>query len=470
MALALGLGCTSIVTEDGNLYAFGRNDYGQLGVGTLQTKMHPEMIDPVTIFDNEEVLTVAAGGHHGACVTKDGSLWTWGPAEDGRLGHVYDVYEDDIFSRPERHRMERFGFSRAMMVCCGSDYTMLLTEAGHVWNCGYGGEGALGHGDLLDQYTLTQIDPARFGGARIEMITSGEVHCLALESGGDMLWAWGSNSNGELGNGNGPYTNASAPEAMPMQTFQGQKVVFINAGSDFSQVVTEDGAMWASGSGALGQLGLGDRINRSVFERAGGPEIFDGFGVRMLSCGFANTLIVTQDDKLWVCGAAEFAMLGDYGTEDRLVPVVINPAYFQGNKIVVVGAGRMHAAAITEQGRVYTWGMGQHASYGTGPDAVHSGGLGHGANPSNRTEWTPHMIPDALLGNKRMGHWHQRRQELATAFFMGIHTRLGADCDYRDAPWELLQKIFGDVLYVPPRCFSRGLRDLMGLTVPATTI
>ena len=470
MALALGLGRTSVVTEDGNLYAFGRNDYGQLGVGTLQPRMHPEMIDHVTTFDNEEVLTVAAGGNHSACITKDGSLWTWGLAEDGRLGHVYDVYEDSIFLQPERHHMARFGFSRAMMVCCGADYTMLLTEAGHVWNCGYGGEGALGHGDVLDQYTLAQIDPVCFNGMRIEMIASGEVHCLALGIGGDMLWTWGSNASGGLGLGHEPYTHTCAPGAISMETFQGHKVVFIDAGMDFSQVVTEDGAMWASGLGTLGQLGLGDRSDRNVFERVGGPEIFGGFGVRMLSCGFANTLIVTRDDKLWVCGASEFAMLGDYGTDDRLVPVAISPEYFQGKKIVVVGASMMHVAAITEDGRVYTWGMGQHASYGTSPDAVHSGGLGHGANPSNQTEWTPHMIPNALLGNKRMGHWHHRRQELAIALFMGIHNRLGANCDYLNVPWELMKKIFGNLLYVPPHCYSRGLRDFMGLAVPATMI
>jgi alpha-tubulin suppressor-like RCC1 family protein len=67
------------VMSDGSLWAWGSNDYGQLGDGTKSLKS-----SPVKIMDN--VLSVSAGYNYSLAIKTDGSLWAWGNNMYGQLG------------------------------------------------------------------------------------------------------------------------------------------------------------------------------------------------------------------------------------------------------------------------------------------------------------------------------------------------------------------------------------------------
>ena len=87
MAIACGSDILAIVTDEGSMYTmgYGRYDLTCAG-GTLQLFQQSLFLDRDETFDGEGVVMVAFGGHHGACVTQDCSVWTWGSGILGQMG------------------------------------------------------------------------------------------------------------------------------------------------------------------------------------------------------------------------------------------------------------------------------------------------------------------------------------------------------------------------------------------------
>ena len=77
--VACGYGVTLLVAEDGSVFSFGLNYSNQLGSARMvEHRYHPYCLKNDELFDGLGVFLVAAGDKHAACITKDGSLWTWG--------------------------------------------------------------------------------------------------------------------------------------------------------------------------------------------------------------------------------------------------------------------------------------------------------------------------------------------------------------------------------------------------------
>ena len=145
LALALGSGFTLVVTEDGDMYSFGRNEFGQLGLGSNDSQKRPLLVCRRASFHGRRVLMAAADSKFAACVTEDGSVWTWGSNLYRQLVvHTYDIPR---LSVPQHISPLHFAKSRAAMVAFGHDFTLVLTEAGHVWTSGSNSWGVLGHND-----------------------------------------------------------------------------------------------------------------------------------------------------------------------------------------------------------------------------------------------------------------------------------------------------------------------------------
>ena len=133
MAVACGDSFTVLVTEKGNVWAFGKGDQGQLGLGNDSHSPLPALVGGCEVFGEKVVMMAAGKSHHTACVTKDGAIWSWGRGKQGALGHG----DREPRQRPERLGKEMFGGSPAVMISCGVLHTIVLTEEGWVWTCGY---------------------------------------------------------------------------------------------------------------------------------------------------------------------------------------------------------------------------------------------------------------------------------------------------------------------------------------------
>jgi hypothetical protein len=209
------------------------------------------------------------------------------------------------------------------------------------------------------------------------------------------------------------------PTLLAAEVFKGSKIVTVAAGGRHTMAVGVDGALWAWGEGFYGQLGLGDTNNRLVPTLVGAEEVFGGSQVRTIACGRDHTLAVTEAGELWVWGQGVQGQLGLNDGQDRLVPTRVDPQHFAHAPISTVAAGFDHSAAVTAGGALYTWGRGEAEHTGSQVP----GGLGH-ADLANRL--VPTLVPRQLLGGARVGRCHGLLEELALAFAMGTHERLGA--------------------------------------------
>jgi len=455
MAVACGQLFTLVATEDGDMYTFGMcRTFAQYTHDTFE----PRLMDHLTSFGGEEVAMVAAFGENGAVVTKQGSLWNWGPDYGtGRVGSGIGRIGSDFFG------------SGVVMVACGSKSSIVLTSGGRVWTCGKN-DSFTTQAMILNEFRL--VGPERFNGRKIVMVASGGMHKMAVDEDG-ILWTWGDNFMGELcwlpdsivGGSTAPH-----PIAIASAKFDGEKVVHVAGGVRYTMVVTENGTLWACGLGRNGEMGIGTAQQTNVLIRVGGRDIFGGRGVRMTSCGCTHTLIVGTDGRVWACGSAYHFALGtgdmfqSYPTTDCYVPTLLpDTDSFTNGNVMTVSAGGKHSVAVMYDGTVYTWGRYEfYAEDFYGIQTAQVVGTGHHTNKRVPTRLNP-----TLFNRARIGHWHKRswldaHQEHALAAAMGTHPRLGEHSALSSTPSDIIQRCLDEDMRFKPR-YSAGLLALMGL-------
>ncbi|CAL1374581.1 unnamed protein product [Linum trigynum] len=119
-AVAAGLWHSICVSDDGDVYAFGGNQFGQLGTGVDQAETIPRLLDAPSL-ENENARTVSCGARHSAVVTVDGKVFCWGWNKYGQLG-LGDVIDRNI---PSQLTIDGYTLRS---VACGWWHTLLLAE------------------------------------------------------------------------------------------------------------------------------------------------------------------------------------------------------------------------------------------------------------------------------------------------------------------------------------------------------
>jgi len=239
------------IAADGSLWAWGFNDSGQLGIGEAdysETALHV-LQSGTAAFKN--VIAAAAGQRHSLAITGlDGQVWAWGNNEVGQIGdntqleRDYPVKVVDVVGNLLRN---------ATALACGDGSGYALLDDGTVWSWGSNAYGQLGDGTTHDRSAASQV---LLGGTQIMThvvaLAGGASHCLALMADGS-VWTWGLNRDGQLGDGT--QTN----HLNPVQVMVGNGVplsgiVAISAGKDFSVAMNSSGKLFTWGSDWAGQV------------------------------------------------------------------------------------------------------------------------------------------------------------------------------------------------------------------------
>ncbi|XP_075561395.1 RCC1 and BTB domain-containing protein 1 isoform X5 [Pelecanus crispus] len=181
-----------LCTEDGEVYAWGHNGYSQLGNGTTN-----QGITPVQVCTNlliKKVVEVACGSHHSMALSFDGDLYAWGYNNCGQVG------SGSTANQPTPRRVSNCLQGKMVVgIACGQTSSMAVVNNGEVYGWGYNGNGQLGLGNNGNQLTPCRV--AALHGVCILQIACGYAHTLALTDEG-LLYAWGANTYGQLGTGN----------------------------------------------------------------------------------------------------------------------------------------------------------------------------------------------------------------------------------------------------------------------------
>ncbi|MDR2018645.1 MAG: hypothetical protein LBQ00_07225 [Syntrophobacterales bacterium] len=258
--LAGGNGHTLALKSDGTVWAWGSNEYGQLGNGlggTANNRSAPVQVkDENNVGYLSDVIALADGGDHSLALDRDGTVWAWGHNDYGQLGN--NSIDRLPHSTPVRVKgKDGVGYLSGMKALVAAyDHSLVLASDGTVWAWGHNEYGELGDGHTANQPTPVQmLDSSGQIFTGVIALAGGEEHTLAL-AGDGKVWAWGFNMFGELGNGISDFFS----HPIPVQALSDVKT--IAAGLFRSLALRDDGTVWGWGSNSGGQLGDGTITGR----------------------------------------------------------------------------------------------------------------------------------------------------------------------------------------------------------------
>jgi alpha-tubulin suppressor-like RCC1 family protein len=325
VAVSAGREHTIAVTDQGDVYAWGTNVKGQLGDGTTRDSFLPVQVVGLT-----GVTLVAAGGDHNlAYRASDSTLWAWGDNSVGQLAQPASVALSAI-------PIAIAGAGPLAAIAAGTQHSMALGTDGTIYTWGNNLRGQLGLGDVAIRYSPT---PVPMPGPVIA-IGAGSAHSIAVTAGDGQAWTWGWNVFGQLGNGlQGAPTQAS-PNPTPALGVRGVDQV---TGGDFHSLArTTDGHVWAWGYNTEGQVGNGAHTpaNTGVLT----PVLLDGIdSVATLDAGGIHSIALRINGEVWAWGNNQFGACGTNGRGDLLVPRPV----LGGMRGTVASAGGYHSVVLS---------------------------------------------------------------------------------------------------------------------------
>jgi alpha-tubulin suppressor-like RCC1 family protein len=222
-AISAGQVHSLAIGSDGKLYAWGDNQFGELGDGTTDTQQDsPEVI---TLAPGVTPTAISAGEYDGLAIGSDGNLYAWGDDGNGELGDGSTNFDHDT---PEAITLAPGVTPTA--ISAGGLFSMAIGSDGKLYAWGYNNFGELGDGTLTQRDAPEAVSLAP--GVNPIAVSAGLDHSLAIGSDGK-LYAWGDNGNGELGDGT--LIQHDSPEAITLAP--GVTPTAISAGVFYSMAI-----------------------------------------------------------------------------------------------------------------------------------------------------------------------------------------------------------------------------------------
>ncbi|WP_256257832.1 MULTISPECIES: RCC1 domain-containing protein [unclassified Paenibacillus] len=346
--------------SDGTVLSWGANAYGQLGVyGSLND---PANHRPQKAMMFVKAADISAGERHSVALSEEGTVYVWGDNAYGQLGTG-----DSINRSVPVDQVREIGYGELpddfAAVAAGGRFTAALREDGKVWTWGEGSSGQLGNGsDDMSRLAAPVSIPVN-----VTAIAAGRSHMLALDELG-RVWAWGDNTYGQAGQDHTEIAKVKEPALVlqdNMSPLTGVVRIAALSGSDSSFAVLADGTVYAWGANASGQLGLGTAIGAGVQpDVIDGPSIVSGLhGAQAIAPGSTFGLAVNGAGRLLSWGRDWNGVLADGMAGELKLP----PAFaerMETRTLAAVAAGTGFAHAVDADGKVWAWGGNTDGSLG----------------------------------------------------------------------------------------------------------
>jgi len=349
-AVSAGSNYTVVVGTDGSLWAWGNNEFGQIGDGSSNNTR----VSFSRIGTASDWLSVSAGSSHTLAIREDGSLWAWGNNADGRTGLGINT--------GTTNNPTRVGTDSWVAVSAGNSHTLAIRSDGSLWAWGSNANGRTG----LGMDTGTANSPTRVGTyADWDYVSAGMEHSMGIRENGDgdrTLWAWGIGVNGRLGTGNSDSQN------VPVQSGGATDWASVSTGNVHSMGVRTDGALFAVGNTASGVFGGGWASGVATnWMRVGTLNTWAS-----VSAGFQHTMATRTDNTLWGAGNVADGRIGGSNAGFTGALNSFGQSFqagatgLAGEFWVSVSAGVTHTVAIRTDGSLWAWGSNADGRTGFG--------------------------------------------------------------------------------------------------------
>jgi alpha-tubulin suppressor-like RCC1 family protein len=233
---------TGAIKTDGTLWTWGAQSQGALG-NNVSTPAN--ISTPVTTFaGGTNWKEIFCGPTHAVAIKTDGTLWTWGSPASGALGNGRTAASFTPITTFA-------GGTNWKQVSCGSAFVAAVKTDGTLWTWGYANDGQLGNASI-SSFVSTPVTTFA-GGTNWKQVSCGAQHVAAIKTDGT-LWTWGLQIRGALGNGL-TLGNAISTPITTFAGGTNWKEVSCSSASDVSTAATKtDGTLWTWGANSFFQF------------------------------------------------------------------------------------------------------------------------------------------------------------------------------------------------------------------------
>jgi alpha-tubulin suppressor-like RCC1 family protein len=318
-------------------YAWGQNNYGQLGNNTTSARS-----SPVTVVGGITNWTqLAGGGTHSLGVTSTGIIYAWGNNNYGQLGN-------NTTSARSSPVTVVGGITNWSQISAGGRHSLGLTSAGITY-----GWGNNSFGQLADGTSTSRLSPVTVVGGITtwSQIEAGDNHSLGVISTG-VAYGWGYNTVGTLGDNT--ITNRSSPVTVVGGITNWSQVA---GGTQHSLGRTATGIAYAWGLNSSGRLG-----DNTTSARSSPVTVVGGItNWSQVGAGSNHSLGRTATGIAYAWGLNSSGQLGDNTTSDRSSPVTVVGGITNWSQ---VGIYDRHSLGIINTGIIYAWGYNSNGQLG----------------------------------------------------------------------------------------------------------
>lgn len=367
--IASGTQHSCALTTEGEVWCWGQGVLGQLGDGSRLRFLEPVRVSTATPgFGNSNIVAITAGAFHTCALNRAGRAFCWGFNSNGEIGDgtrtMRPVPTPVATSTP--------GFNRGNIaaISAGTDHTCAINAGGRAFCWGSNLDGQLGDGTDTDRLVPTPVDTGTpgFGRRNIAAIAAGRDNTCAVNTAG-RAFCWGGNIAGQIGDGTFLPKALPTPVSLTTPGFNRRNIAELDVGDSHVCARSTANRAFCWGFGAFGQLGDNDDQDRprpsAIVTSA--PGLFPR-NVATVTTGGDHSCAITTAGALFCWGRNHQGQLGDDSSEDRLVPVPVDTSArgLGPRNVVAVDGGWWHSCALTGNGRVYCWGFNLNGQLGDG--------------------------------------------------------------------------------------------------------
>ena len=393
--------------EDGSVWSWGLNDYGQLGIGVSSTSTSSGSyrrtgavqvkLDAENMLEN--VVDISTILRTSYVLTKDGTVYSWGRNEEHQLGDdtssasknypvkVIRRYKEELENRIIKLMGESASAYTGYAV--REDGSILgfgrvkngqILDGGYYTTKGYADDILQSYLEITERNSYIKLEETKK--LDVKTIENLNVFGTAPEY-GNLTWK-STNENVALVDQNGNVTAKDLGTTTIIVTedlhgYRAQATVYVTEnkesiitspmvvqGTSFTGVLKADGTVWTTGLNTNGVLGDGTKDYRAELKQVQIDENTYLTNVLRISAGASHMLAVTNSGEVYAWGLGTSGQLGQGNTNSYsyAVKVLDENGVEYLNNIIDVNAGANHSLALDKDGNVYAWGKGGNYQLG----------------------------------------------------------------------------------------------------------